>query len=437
MRVCGPFDTMKPNVVLTSRVVTSVQRVEDIDLTDWDFWARPLTERHEAFRSLRQRPDLAFFEEPDIAIVPQGPGYYAVVSHADVAEASRRPADFCSGKGAINIPDMPADMNEYFGSMISMDDPRHAHIRRIVSRAFSPRMIQRFEDQVEAVASQIVSEVRTGGTGDFVADVAARLPLKIISDMMGISPDHYQTVLDQTNIILAGNDPEFMPQDGYEGIALRLLTAGQTLKDLVEDLGRYRRANPTDDLTSALVNANIDGESLTDQELGSFFILLVVAGNETTRNAIAHGLNLLTHNPDQRALLQEDFEGRIQGAVEEIVRYASPVIWMRRTATRDTMLNQHEIKAGDKLILYYWSANRDETVFTDPERFDITRDPNPHVGFGGPGPHFCLGAHLARREITVMFRQLFQQLPGIRTAGEPDRLLSNFINGIKRLPYSV
>jgi cytochrome P450 len=411
--------------------------VEDINLTDWDFWARPLQQRHAAFRSLRGRPGLAFFEEQDLVILPQGPGYYALVCHADVVEASRRPADFCSGQGAINIADMPTDMNEYFGSMISMDDPRHAHIRRIVSRAFSPKMIQRFEDQVETVAAQIVSEVKAGGTGDFVVDVAARLPLKIICDMMGIPESHYATVFDASNIILAGNDSEFVENHDFEHTALALITAGQALKDLVEDLGRQRRENPTDDLTSALVNANIDGESLTDQELGSFFILLVVAGNETTRNAIAHGLDLFTANPDQRALLLEDFETRIPGAVEEIVRYTSPVIWMRRTATRDTTLNEHEIKAGDKLILYYWSANRDETVFADPDRFDITRGPNPHVGFGGPGPHFCLGAHLARREITVMFRELFSQVPGIRAAGEPDRLLSNFINGIKHLRYQV
>ncbi|HEX2317329.1 MAG TPA: cytochrome P450 [Thermomonospora sp.] len=411
-------------------------RAADINLTDWAFWERPLEERHAAFRALRYEPQLPFYEEPVTYLAP-GPGYYALTRHADVVEASRRPLDFCSGQGAISIPDMPDDLGEYFGSMINMDDPRHAHIRRIVSRAFSPRMIQRFEAQVEAVAAQIVANVRTGGTGDFVADVAARLPLKIICDMMGISEDHYDTVLNATNVILAGNDPEYVEQGDFEKIALGLLTAGQTLKDIVEDLGRYRREHPTDDLTSALVNANIDGESLTDQELGSFFILLVVAGNETTRNAIAHGLNLFTRHPDQRALLAGDFEARIPAAVEEIVRYASPVIWMRRTATRDTTLNEHEIKAGDKLILYYWSANRDEAVFDAPERFDITRSPNPHVGFGGPGPHFCLGAHLARREITVMFRELFRQVPGIRAAGEPERLLSNFINGIKRLPYEV
>ena len=411
--------------------------LDGIDLSDWDFWARPLDERHSAFAALRRLPAPAFFEEQDIEIVPRGPGYYALVTHADVIEASRRPVDFCSGKGAVNIPDMPPDMNEYFGSMISMDDPRHAHIRRIVSRAFSPRMIQRFEDQVQTVAARIVDEIVADGPSDFVPQVAARLPLKIICDMMGIPESAYQKVSENSNIILAGADPELMPSDDYVEIAGRLLVAGQAIKDIVEDLGRSRRANPTDDLTSALVNANIDGESLTDQELGSFFILLAVAGNETTRNAIAHGLHLFTVNPGQREILRADFERNIPGAVEEIVRYAAPVIWMRRTATRDTEINGNPFRAGDKVVLFYWSANRDETVFDRPDVFDITRDPNPHVGFGGPGPHFCLGAHLARREITVMFRELFTRVPGIRATGEPDRLLSNFINGIKHLPYDL
>jgi cytochrome P450 len=417
-------------------VTTGTFGAAEINLTDWAFWARPLSERHEAFRTLRWLARPAFFEEPDVSIVPQGPGYYALVTHADIVEASRRPLDFCSSGGAINIMDMPADLNEYFGSMINMDDPRHAKIRRIVSRAFSPRVIQRFEDQVQSVAEQVVEEIVADGSGDFVPDVASRLPLKIICDMMGIPESSYKTVFDNSNVILGGADPEFVADDP-EQAAVQLLEAGQTLKDLVEDLGRHRRAHPSDDLVSALVNANIDGESLTDQELGSFFILLVVAGNETTRNAIAHGLKLFTLNPGQRELLLGDFERYIPGAVEEIVRYSSPVIWMRRTVTRDTELNGHDFKAGDKLLLYYWSANRDETVFTDPEVFDITRDPNPHIGFGGPGPHFCLGAHLARREISVMFRELFRRVPNIRSSAPPDRLLSSFINGIKHLPYEI
>ncbi|ROO89422.1 cytochrome P450 [Actinocorallia herbida] len=411
--------------------------VEDIDLTEWAFWERPFAERNEGFRLLREHGSPRHFRELPAGFGDPGPGYRALVTYADVVEASRRPQDFCSGQGAISIPDMPTEVNEYFGSMISMDDPRHAKIRRIVSRAFSPRMIQRFEDQVETVAELIVDDLRAGkGTGDFVLDVSCRLPLKIICDMMGIPESAYQDVLDSSNVILAGNDPEYLPSNDFEGIMLKLAAAGETLQNLVQDLSRERKGKDGDDLISLLINANIDGESLTPQELGSFFILLAVAGNETTRNAISHGLHLFTQHPEQRALLLSDYEAHAPGAIEEIVRFVSPVIWMRRTATRDTTLNDHEIKAGEKLVLYYGSANRDATVFTDPDEFDIARSPNPHIGFGGPGPHFCLGAHLARREVNVMFRRLFAAFPEIRS-GEPDRLFSNFINGIKHLPYTL
>ena len=203
------------------------------------------------------------------------------------------------------------------------------------------------------------------------------------------------------------------------------------------DLAAARQQDPGEDLITALASANVDGEQLTPAELGSFFILLVVAGNETTRTALSHALMLLTEHPDQRELLLADFEGKIGGAVEEIVRYVSPVIWMRRSLTRDAELNGYQFREGDKVALMYWSANRDESVFADPMRFDITRSPNPHVGFGGAGPHFCLGAHLARREITVMLRELLHRVPTIRAAGEPDRLLSSFINGIKHLPCEL
>jgi cytochrome P450 len=217
----------------------------------------------------------------------------------------------------------------------------------------------------------------------------------------------------------------------------QLLTAGQDLATLVTGLAADRQESPADDLTSALASANIDGEQLTPAELASFFILLVVAGNETTRNAISHALMLFTEHPDQRELLLADFEARISPAVEEIVRYVSPVIWMRRSLTQDAVINGHQFRQGDKAALVYWAANRDEAVFTDPIAFDITRSPNPHVGFGGAGPHFCLGAHLARREITVMLRELLQRVPNVRAAGDPDRLLSSFINGIKHLPCEL
>ncbi|HEX3713751.1 MAG TPA: cytochrome P450, partial [Trebonia sp.] len=228
-------------------------------------------------------------------------------------------------------------------------------------------------------------------------------------------------------------DPEFISADLNEALT-QILTAGGELAALVTGLAERRAAEPADDLVSSLATANIDGEQLTPAELASFFILLVVAGNETTRNAISHGLLLLTGHPDQRDLLTGDLDGRIGPAVEEIVRYVSPVIWMRRTLTGDTVLNGHAFRGGDKFLLMYQAANRDENVFGAPDTFDITRSPNPHVGFGAAGPHFCLGAHLARREISAVLRELLTRVPDIRAAGEPDYLLSSFINGIKHLP---
>jgi cytochrome P450 len=407
--------------------------VVDFDLSDTRFWARPMAEREQAFELLRGLRTPAFFAEPEISFAPRGPGYYALVKHADILEASRTPDVFSSGQGgATNIPDMPAEFAEYFGSMINMDDPRHARLRRIVSRAFTPKMIKQFEADVESAAAKIVDDLLAKGPGcDFVTEVAARLPLKIICDMMGIPERDYGFVFDRSNLILGGFDPEFAGPD-INKIAERLLTAGMELQQLVQDLAAQRADDPTGDLTSSLVNANIDGERLTMQELGSFFILLVVAGNETTRNAISYGLRLLTRNPDQRALWLSDFDRHTPTAVEEIVRLASPVNFMRRKVTRDHEMNGHLYREGEKVLLYYWAANRDAEVFADPDRFDITRQPNPHVGFGGPGPHFCLGAHLARREITVMFRELLSRVPQIE-GGKPDRLHSSFINGIKHM----
>jgi len=328
-----------------------------------------------------------------------------------------------------------------------MDDPRHARLRRIVSRAFTPKMVSGLMAGIDTTATGIVDDLLVRRRGDFVAEAAARLPIQVICDMMGILPQQHAMVLGHTNRILAGSDPEYtgVPEDaGWLRTKLvgpvamyRLVRAGRQLHHLAAGLGRERRARPTDDLTSKLVNADIDGEALTDQEFGSFFILLVVAGNETTRTALSHGLKLLTDHPDQMELLQSDFDKHIVGALDEILRYATPVTQFRRTLTRDYDLNGMPLKKGEKVLLFYNAANRDPAVFDDPDRFDITRSPNPHLSFGGPGPHFCLGAHLARTEMTAMFRELFARAPGIRSVGEPDRLTSSFINGIKRMQYTV
>ncbi|GLU48011.1 cytochrome P450 [Nocardiopsis ansamitocini] len=406
--------------------------VSDIDLSDLAFWERPLKERHKAFARLR-RYDPLFFAEADMGPVPIGPGYHALVRHADVVEASRTPLVFTSEPSAISIPDMPREFSEFFGSMINLDDPRHARMRRIVSRGFTPRMLAKLDADIQRVAARIIDDLLDTGPCDFVPAVSARLPLTIICEMMGIPEEQHRRVFDNSSIVLAGSDPDYLGNDPETAVH-RLLAAGGELAALLTELAAERRRAPRQDLTSALVSADIDGDALTDQEIGSFFILLAVAGNETTRNAISHALALLTRFPDQRDTWWSDFEAHAATAVEEIVRYASPITWMRRTLSRDHEMNGTHYRAGDKVLLMYASANRDSAVFTDPDRFDVTRSPNPHVGFGGPGPHFCLGAHLARREITVMLREMHRRVPTIRATSEPQRLLSNFVNGIKSLP---
>jgi cytochrome P450 len=408
-----------------------VLSVDQIWLAEQAFWARPLEEREGAFATLRRERPISWHEEPEIVILPKGPGFWAVTKHADILEVSRQPEIFCSGQGS-NIGDMPPAFNEFFGSMINMDDPRHARLRRIVARGFTPRVIGRVEADVQRTASRIVDAVIDKGECDFVTEIAAQLPLSIICDMAAIPPSQHQFVFDRTNIILGAGDPEYGGTEPAQ-IIPRLLNAGAELAQLAQDIAKHRRGKPGDDLVSALVNAEIEGETLTDSEFASFFVLLVVAGNETTRNAISHGMKALCDFPEQRRIWAADFDAVAPTAVDEIVRWASPVIHFRRTATRDTELRGQKIAAGQKVVLWYASGNRDEDVFERPFEFDVRRTPNDHVGFGGPGPHYCMGAHLARREITVMFRELFDRLPDLRIEGPPDRLLSFFIHGIKHM----
>jgi methyl-branched lipid omega-hydroxylase len=413
-----------------------VLALEEIDLADIDFWARPLEERDAAFRLLRQERPLAFFNEPDLRdrspLAPApGPGFRAVTRHADLSEVSRHPEIYRSGPGAVSILDMPPEMVEYFSGMISTDNPRHARLRRIVSAAFTPRRVRSIEDHIERVATEVVDRIAGWGECDFVTAVAAPLPLQVICWMMGIPEGDREAVLRCSNVILSSGDTEYVPE-GTDPLAA-FIGAGQELTSLMEELATSRLARPTDDLTTDLITTNIDGEALTDAELASFFVLLVVAGNETTRNAIAHGLWALTEHPDQRAVWAADLDGIAPTAVEEIVRWASPVTWMRRTVAEDTVLAGEALHPGDKVLLYYNSANRDEDVFDDPYRFDVRRSPNPHVGFGAAGPHFCLGAHLARREIRAMFEVLLSRLPDIRATAPPERLRADFVNGIKHL----
>ena len=410
--------------------------IEEIDLAGTDFWSKPLTYREKAFDLLRSEAPYSYFDLPEEVYehFPQS-GFYSLVRHSDVAEVSRRPEDFCSGNGATSVIDFGEEMNSFFGSMINMDDPRHKRLRSIVSSGFTPRRLAIVEDSVQRIAEEILLKAKNKNECDFVVDVAAQLPLLVICEMMGVPKDRVNFVFDQSNIILGAGDEEYTPEGA--DVLGAIMGAAFELNALMNEMLEERSKEPTEDLTSALLYAELDGERLTKEEIVSFFILLLVAGNETTRNALSWGMHLLTEYPKQREILCNDFENKIPNAVEEIVRWSSPVIFMRRTVTRDGVrLGEKEFSKGDKLSLYYWAANRDSSIFSNPHDFNILRDSNDHFGYGAPGSHFCLGAHLARREITVMLREIFKTIPDIRAVEEPDRLLSGFINGIKHLPCS-
>jgi cytochrome P450 len=412
--------------------------VDDIHLGSNEFWTRPLDERDAAFAALRHESKggdgMCFHEE--LSVIEggvKGPGFWSAVTYDDIREINRRPQVFSSASG-ITLGEQPPDTLEFFGSMIVMDDPRHAKFRLLVQKGFTPKTVAAIEESVRERARRLVraaKEEAAGSTGscDFVESFAAPLPLQVICDMLGVPPEDEQQIFEWTNVILGAGDPDFATD--LEGLILG--AAG--MFDYAQALGEARLAEPTDDIASILMHAEVDGQRLTPAEFGSFFILLAVAGNETTRNAISWGMKLLTEHPDQRELLRSNYGGLALPAAEEIVRWASPVIHMRRTANEDVRVGGTEIGAGEKVVMWYWSGNRDEDHFDDGHAFDITR---PNVkemeGYGAGGPHFCLGANLARREIQVMFDEIFRELPDLEITGEPDRLVSGFINGIKRMP---
>ncbi len=419
-------------VIRTNGIAPPDVPLADVNLGSWDFWGLDDAIRDGAFAALRRDAPITFHPsyvaDPDAEVA----GHWALTRYDDVFYASRHPEIFSSALG-ITVGDQSPELAEYFGSMIAMDDPRHTRLRNIVRSAFTPKVLALIEDSVRLRARSLVENMvaaHPDGRGEIVAELAGPLPLQIICDMMGIPEQDHQTIFHWTNVILGFGDPDIATDfDEFFSVAMGI---GSYATQLADD----RRAHPGDDLTTSLVRAELDGEQLTSAEVASFFILLVVAGNETTRNAISHGLLALSRYPEERDRWWSDYPAMAPTAVEEIIRWASPVAYMRRTATRDVELSGVKIAAGDKVSLWYGSANRDESKFADPWRFDVSRHPNPHVGFGGGGAHFCLGANLARREITVAFEELHRLVPDIRAVEEPDLLHSAFIHGIKRLPVS-
>lgn len=407
-------------------------RAANANLSDLEFWRRSSDSRHSAYKALRHAEGLSWFEPRSFSKLPfpSGGGYYAVTRYADVRQVDRTPNDFISGKGA-SIGDMPSEMTEYLGSLLYMDGERHSLVRSIVSSGFTPTAISGLmhdiETRVEAIIDRAL-EMFPESRCDLVEHLAAPLPLEVICAMMGVPQSDADQVRVWTEEIVGLGDAE------SSGDFSTLMATALQFFQYAQSLAEERRARPRDDIATLLVQSSIDGRHLTAQEFGSFFILLVVAGNETVRNAISHGIIALTENPVQRELLFNDFERYQATAVEEIVRWATPVIQVERQATRDVVLGGTQLRSGDNVVLFYESANFDETVFDNPLSFLVGRASRPpHVGFGAGGPHFCLGANLARRELAVFLDAVRRRLPGLRAVGQPEYTASMFVHGVKRV----
>lgn len=415
--------------------VSQSPRTPDVDLGSLEFWGRPAEERDRYFAHLRREAPISRHHPPE-DILGLGDSqrrldYWAIVRYDDVRRVSRDPTSFCSGQG-VQFGDAPQELLEATQSFLAMDAPRHTKLRGLVSSAFTPRQVARIEDGIRTSAQRVVAEAAPTGGGDFVQLIARRLPLITISDMIGVPESDRERVVNAADILITASDPEvFGDRPPVEVVG----EAVWTLHQFATELAAHRERVPSDDLMTALVQAEVEGDRLTHAEIAAFFVLLSVAGNDTTRHTTSHAMRALTLNPDQRALLLDDLDQRLPAAVEELVRWASPVMTFRRTTTRDVELHGERLPPGEKVVLFYHSANRDEAAFVDPWRFDVTRDPNHHLGFGGGGPHYCLGASLARTQLRSIFGELLRVVPDIE-AGEPELLRSAFIHGVKRMDCS-
>lgn len=393
--------------------------LEDIDLYDPDRYVIGVP--HEELARLRAQAPVFF--HPD----PQTEGFWAVTRHEDVVFISRNAEIFSSGARTAMLAESDGDSLEKQKLLfLNMDAPEHTRLRGLVNRGFTPRMVARLHDKVEGICDRLVDEALAAGKADFVTGVSAPLPLQVIAELMGIPAEDHQKVFQWSNQMIGFDDPEFGTNENHAQMA-----AAEVFL-YANELGAQKRACPVDDIVSKLVSADDEGNQLTELEFDMFFILLAVAGNETTRNAISGGVLALSENPAEWQRLKDDPD-LCRTAVDEIVRWVSPVMQFRRTVMADVELGGKQLKAGDKVVMFYPSANRDEAVFDDPYRFDVARDPNPHLGFGGGGPHFCLGSHLAKQEMELLLRALVAKVERIELLSDPRRLRSNFINGIKEM----
>jgi cytochrome P450 len=419
---------------MTSTLDQPARAYDPLSISPVSFWAKTAEEREETFRQLRLERPISWHPPLEGALMPpENEGLWVVTSHELITEVSKSPERFCSGQG-MQFEEVPDDISEAAASFLGMDGERHMALRKLVSAAFTPKQVAKIHDQIKHQAKIIVDDLLSTTEGDFVQMVSKRLPMWTIFEMVGLEgterreeaahmADGMVSWADEE--VAAGREPGEILNDSLVG----LLTIGM-------ELAEERRENPKADLWTGLVNAEVDGRKLTDEEIGSFFVLLSVAGNDTTRNSISLTMKTLQEFPEQKALLLDDFDGRITTAIEEFVRFASPVMTFRRTAVADTVLGGQEIKAGEWVAMIYSSGNRDAAVFDKPDEFDITRSPNPHVGFGGGGPHYCMGNFVAKMQLRELFDQLLHRAPTI-ALGQPEYLTGNFVRAVKSMPYTI
>ncbi|HEY2206662.1 MAG TPA: cytochrome P450 [Pseudonocardia sp.] len=415
---------------------TAVDKPEhsSVEVSSKAFWDQTSEQREERFARLRAEDPVSWQRPVEDAVAPDphDPGFWALTKHADIVAVSRDSKSFISGQGVL-FDLLPPDMLELSQSFLAMDAPRHDSLRKLVSAAFTPKQIKRIDDQIKVAAREVVDGFAREPEGeiDFVERCGEPLPVRLFCDMFGVPDALRAQTAKSAGDVVSWADPERL---GDRSGAEVVMEACQTLHGIAAELVAERRRNPTDDLFTNLMQAEVDGEHLTDHDIGAFFVLLSVAGTDTTKHTSAFTARAMTNFPDQRTWLHEDYDTRIKTGVEEFVRYVTPVLTFRRTAVVETELRGRKIIPGDKVVLFYASGNRDADVFTDPNAFDLSRDPNPHVGFGGGGTHFCLGNQLAKGALRALFNELLTRIPDFE-ADEPELLGTNFMRGAKRMNF--
>ncbi|MFZ2174892.1 MAG: cytochrome P450 [Rhodococcus sp. (in: high G+C Gram-positive bacteria)] len=418
---------------MTSTAPTETRAYDPVNISSRAFWTLSPEERDTSFAELRRRDPVSWQPPVDSELAPpEIPGYWAVTTNDLIREVSTHPELFCSGQGH-QMEDVPEEFIEAASSFLAMDGPRHMTMRKLMSSAFTPKQIKKIEEQIRQRAIGIVDDFLALGEGDWVENVSKPMPMNTFYEMVGLPQEYREEAAHHADELGGWNDPD--------------VAAGRTPAEVVNDalignltiglgFAEMTRTCPRDDVWTNLVAAEVDGKKLTDDELASMFVLMSFAGNDTTRSTLSLGTKVLLDNPDQLAYLLEDFDGRIDAAIDEVLRWVTPVMTFRRTATQDTVLGGKEIRKGDWVVMFYNSGNRDATVFPDPWKFDITRKPNAHVAFGGGGVHFCLGNFLAKMQLKHMFDQIFHRMPSLKL-GEPDLLVGNFAGAVKRMSAST